>query len=98
MKTITVARRFCGPASSANGGYFAGVVATLASDTLAVRLLKPPPLDTELDISEREDGVFQVRHGDVGVGEARPAELKLDLPPAPTYFEAVEASRRYTGF
>lgn len=98
MKVMTIGRRFCGPANSANGGYFAGVVATLASDTLAVRLLKPPPLETELDISEREDGVFQVRHGDVVVGEARHTELKLELPPAPTYFEAVEASRRYTGF
>ena len=51
MKTITVAKRFCGPASSSNGGYFAGLVATLASDTLAVRLVKPPPLDTELEIT-----------------------------------------------
>ncbi len=98
MKTITVARRFCGPANSSNGGYFAGLVATLASNTLAVRLLTPPPLDTELGILEREGGVIEVRHGDLVVGEARPAELKLELRSAPTYFEAVEASRRYTGF
>jgi hypothetical protein len=98
MKTITVARRFCGPASSANGGYFAGLVATLASDTLAVRLLKPPPLDTELEIVERGDGAFEVRLGDGLVGEAKHAELRLELPSAVSYFEAVEASRRYTGF
>jgi hypothetical protein len=98
MKTITVARRFCGPADSSNGGYFAGLVATLASDTLAVRLLKPPPLDTELDIVEREDGAIEVRRGDTLVGEAQRTELKLKLPPPPSYFEAVEASRRYTGF
>jgi len=30
MKTLTIAARFCGPAGSSNGGYFAGVVATLA--------------------------------------------------------------------
>jgi hypothetical protein len=98
MKTIIVARRFCGPASSANGGYFAGLVATLASDTLAVRLMKPPPLDTELEIVERGDGAFEVRHGDALVGEAKHAELRLELPSAVSYFEAVEASRRYTGF
>jgi len=98
MKTITVARRFCGPASSSNGGYFAGLVATLASDTLAVRLLKPPPLDADLDVFERADGAIEVRHGDTPIGEGRRAELKLELPPAPSYFEAVEASRRYTGF
>jgi hypothetical protein len=98
MKTITVARRFCGPASSANGGYFAGLVAKLASDTLAVRLMKPPPPDTELEIVERGDGAFEVRHGDALVGEARHAELRVELPSAVSYFEAVEASRRYTGF
>ncbi len=98
MKTITIARRFCGPASSSNGGYFAGLVATLASDTLAVRLLKPPPLDTELEVVERGEGAFAVRHGDVAIGEAKHSELKLELPPAVSYFEAVEASRRYTGF
>jgi hypothetical protein len=98
MKTISVARRFCGPADSSNGGYFAGLVATLASNTLAVRLLKPPPLDTELGVLEREDGSLEVRHGELLVGEARPMELKLERRPPPSYFEAVEASRRYTGF
>jgi hypothetical protein len=98
MKTITVARRFCGPASSSNGGYFAGLIASLASDTLAVRLLKPPPLDADLGVFERTDGAIEVRHGDTPIGEGRRAELKLELPPAPSYFEAVEASRRYTGF
>ncbi len=98
MKTITVARRFCGPARSSNGGYFAGLVATLASDTLAVRLLKPPPLDTEMEVVARGEGAFEVRHGDTVIGEAKHAELRLELPSAVSYFEAVEASRRYTGF
>ncbi len=63
---------FGGPANSSNGGYFAGLVATLASDTLAVRLLKPPPLDVELEVVDRgEEGAFTVRHGDVVVGEAK---------------------------
>jgi hypothetical protein len=98
MKTINVARRFCGPANSSNGGYFAGLVARLESDTLTVRLLKPPPLDTELNVVEREDGGIEVRERETLVAEARPSELKLELPAAPSYFEAVEASRRYTGF
>ena len=46
MKTLTIATRFCGPPASANGGYFAGMVAMLASRTVTVRLLMPPPLDT----------------------------------------------------
>ncbi len=98
MQTLTVARRFCGPATSSNGGYFAGIVATLASETLTVRLLKPPPLDSELAVTKRADGLIEVRHADELIGEGRPTELTLELPAAPTYFEAVEASRRYAGF
>jgi hypothetical protein len=98
MKTLTIARRFCGPPASANGGYFAGLVATIASDTLAVRLLKPPPLDTELAVTELADGVLEVRNGSEVIGEARPAELTLELQLPLSYFEALEASRRYAGF
>jgi hypothetical protein len=98
MKTLTIAARFCGPPSSSNGGYFAGLVATQASRTLAVRLLKPPPLDTELAVRELADGALQVLNGEEPVGEALPAVLKLDARPPPDYLEAVEASRRYAGF
>jgi hypothetical protein len=98
MQTIRIARRFCGPENSSNGGYFAGLVARLASETLAVRLVMPPPLETDLDIVEGPDGAIEVRNGETLVGEARPSKLNLELPSAPTYLEAVEASRRYTGF
>ncbi|MGH8132160.1 MAG: hypothetical protein ACRETG_04405 [Steroidobacteraceae bacterium] len=98
MKSLTIAARFRGPPGSANGGYFAGLVATLASRTLAVRLLKPPPLDTQFTVCELPDGSLQVLDGQEPIGEARPAVLELDAPPAPDYLEAVEASRRYAGF
>jgi hypothetical protein len=98
MKTLTIASRFCGPSASSNGGYFAGRVATLASRTLEVRLLKPPPLNVELTVRELADGALQVLRGEEAIGEARPAVLKLDAPPAPEYLEAVEASRHYAGF
>src|SRR5256884_1338034 len=88
MKTLTIGARFCGPATSSNGGYFAGLVATLASRTLAVRLLKPPPLDTGLAVRELADGALQVVQGEEPIGEARPALLELDGPPAPEYLEA----------
>jgi hypothetical protein len=98
MQTLTIAPRFCGPAASANGGYFAGVVATLAARTVSVRLLKPPPLDTALTVRELADGTLQVLAGEDPVGEARLADLRLDAPRAPDYLEAVEASRHYVGF
>src|SRR5579862_892302 len=98
MKTLTIAPRFCGPPSSSNGGYFAGLVATLASRTLEVRLLKPPPLATELAIEEGADGLLQILAGREVIGDARPALLALEARSAPDYLEAVEASRRYAGF
>ena len=96
--TLTIARRFCGPASSSNGGYFAGRVATLAPHTLTVRLLRPPPLDTEFAVMELAGGVLEVRHGEELIGEAAPATLQLEPRQPPSYLEAVEASMRYTGF
>lgn len=98
MKSLIIASRFCGPPNSANGGYFAGLVATLASQTLTVRLLKPPPLNVEFTVRELADGTLQVLRGEEPIGEARPAVLKLDAPRAPDYLESVEASRHYAGF
>lgn len=98
MTSIVVASRFHGPEGSANGGYFAGCVAACAGRTVTVRLLKPPPLDTPLQITELGDGALAVMSGPERVGEAKPASLELQVPDPPAYFEAVEASRRYAGF
>jgi hypothetical protein len=98
MKTLTIASRFCGPPTSSNGGYFVGMVASLAARRVSVRLLKPPPLDTEFTVKELPDGGLQVLNADDPIGEARPASLQLDVRPAPEYLQALEASRRYAGF
>jgi hypothetical protein len=98
MKTITIATRYCGPPASANGGYFAGMVATHASQTVTVRLLKPPPLEKPFAVEQGPGGVLRVLDGGEAVGEARPASLALPTGRRPEYLEAVEASRRYAGF
>jgi len=98
MSPLVIASRFCGPAGSANGGYFAGSVAARVSRTVTVRLLRPPPLDTPLDIVELADGTFAVMSGADRIGEAKPATLALEPFEPPGYFEAVEASRGYAGF
>jgi hypothetical protein len=95
---LIVAGRFCGPAGSANGGYFAGCVAARAGRTVTVRLLRPPPLDTPFETVELPDGTIAVMSGAERIGEARPATLDLAPRSPPSYFEAVEASRRYAGF
>jgi hypothetical protein len=98
VSPIVIANRFRGPETSANGGYFAGCVAARARGTVAVRLLRPPPLDTPLETAELADGTITVMLGSERIGEAKPATLSLDVLGPPSYFEAVEASRRYAGF
>lgn len=98
MTTLTFARRFRGPALSANGGYVCGRVAALAAEPVIVRLLKPPPLDTALGVVARDD-VLEVREGDEPVVQARPGTIgDLAPPPMPTCEQAAEAARRYAGF
>lgn len=98
MHTVTVQQRFCGPATSANGGYFAGLVASFSPQVVTVRLMRPPPLDTPLDVIEGPEGTLEVRHGENVIAQARPAQLSLTPPPPPSYVEAVEASTHYIGF
>jgi hypothetical protein len=98
MTSLSVARRFCGPPTSANGGYFAGLVAALAGGNVAVRLLSPPPLDTELSVLERADGALELHHGTALVAQTRPDRVSVPDVAPPSYLEAVEASRRYVGF
>ncbi len=96
--TIRIARRFCGPRDSANGGYICGLVAGHASEDVTVRLLKPPPLDADLEL-RRRDGLLELWSGPDIVAQARPGGVgELVPPPAPTYDEAVAAARRFAGF
>jgi hypothetical protein len=86
---ILIKRRFRGPESSGHGGYTcARIAAFVDADTVEVTLRVPPPLDTPLRV-ERDGDQVRVLDGDVLVAEARPAELDLELPEAPTYAEAV---------
>jgi hypothetical protein len=98
MKTLTIAARFCGPPTSANGGYFAGMVAALAAQPVTVRLLQPPPLDRLFTVGEEAGGALRVLDGEQVIGEARPGALALQPARRPEYLEAVEASRDYAGF
>jgi hypothetical protein len=98
MDAVRIARRFCGPADSSNGGYFAGLVASMLTHTVSVRLRLPPPLETDMAVLRLPDGSVEVRHGDLLIGEATATELTLQPPAAPSYLVAVHASRHYAGF
>lgn len=97
IETISIAPRFRGPPNFGNGGYVCGLIAKPLSGTVAVRLKSPLPLDTEVRLESTADSA-RLLHGNTIVGEARLAELSLELKPAPTYEQAQVSTRSYAGF
>jgi hypothetical protein len=91
--SLTIARRFRGPLTSANGGYASGLLAqAVPGETVEVTLRLPPPLERPLAIAEEADGRVLLLDGDALVAEARPAELDLVPPRPPSFDEAAAAS------
>jgi hypothetical protein len=98
-KALTIARRFNGPPDSGNGGYVCGAFAVAAGEDLRVRLLAPPPLDRPMTLQPgASNGVLMLRDGDRDIASGTPAQLELEVPPAPPYVQAVWASQHYVGF
>jgi len=96
-ENITIGHRYRGPEGSANGGYTAGLLASRLEGPVEVTLRLPPPLERPLVVEARGDGVVLL-DGDALVAEARPAEFELDVPPAISWDDAVEASGHYHAF
>jgi hypothetical protein len=97
---IVVSKRFRGPPESGNGGYVCGRLASFIDGPAAVRLRVPPPLDVPMEVRRSEVGytLHRTDGEDVIVAEARPTELSLLVPEAPSLSEAEAAARRFTGF
>ncbi|MFI5711942.1 hypothetical protein [Kribbella sp. NPDC051620] len=104
MTTMRIAPRFRGPAKSGNGGYVAGLVGTalaaaIPADTVPrVRLLVPPPMETDLELSvdpsgARLAGTAPVAEG-VPVSVATLADATVE-PVGPD--EALAAEAEYKG-
>ncbi|MCW2598842.1 MAG: hypothetical protein JWM02_671 [Frankiales bacterium] len=90
---MRIERRFNGPPGSANGGITCGLLAAhLDADVVQVTLRKPPPLDTDLRVT---DG--QLYDGDVLVAEAVPGTVDVSPPPAIDVTTAAAASASYAG-
>lgn len=95
-KTIHIARRFCGPPHSGNGGYVSGLMAREMGQPCQVTLHAPPPLDTDLELHPYEDGL-QLRLGEQLLATARPYDFTLEIPAPPSLYEAEEAQKRFVG-
>jgi hypothetical protein len=93
--TVTIPNRFCGPPSSANGGYACGVTALALTDGPAtVTLRRPPPLDRPLRVERSREGVA-VYDGNHLVAEGRSADEAIALPPPVTYETARRAAEEF---
>ena len=96
--SIQIAQRFCGPPQSGNGGYVAGrLAAFLEAPAVGVRLRIPPVLETELavQVSAEEASLYD---GASLIAEARPVELTIVPPTAPSFDESIRAAKRFRGF
>lgn len=94
---VVIARRFCGPPDSGNGGYSAGLLAQSLDGAVEVTLRRPPPLERELALVTQAERVELVDGSEL-VAEARPTALELAVPAAPTFEQATELSKHYVGY
>ncbi len=96
--TLTIARRYRGPMTSANGGYAAGLLAQeVGAPAVEVTLRLPPPLERPLAVTEDGDRVLLL-DGEALLAEARPGDPGVTAPPSPTFEEARDASREVGGW
>jgi hypothetical protein len=100
---LTIARRFRGPRTSANGGYASGLLAQAAralglddGEGIEVTLRLPPPLERPLAVTRDGDRVLLL-DGEALVAEARAGDPGVSPPAPPTFAEAEAAARALAG-
>jgi hypothetical protein len=77
MPTLTIPSRYCGPATSGNGGYACGVIAGYAGGPVTVKLRQPPPLDAPMTVEQDGEGTLRVRHDGTLIAETAPSPAPL---------------------
>ena len=95
---LIVDARHNGPPGSGNGGWTAGLIAAHLRHTVPeVTLLKPPPLDTPLNVLPTEEGLRVTSPDDTVVATARRRADDIVAVAAASYEEALAATNRYPG-
>src|SRR5207248_10722012 len=74
---IVIAKRFCGPPDSGNGGYSSGLLANKLSQHAECTLRKPIPLERELLIEARNGGGVLLDDREIVIG-GRAVEVELE--------------------
>lgn len=95
--SITIAKRFCGPSNSGNGGYSCGSLAQFIAGPATVRLQQPPPLDRPLQV-EADGETFFLKHDKQLIAQAKPSVVDIAPPPSVNFAAAQAASQHYFGF
>ena len=95
---IVVGRRFNGPDHSAHGGYICGLIAAATGANVRVRLYRPPPLDTPLQMVARPPDEWRVLDNKETIATAVRTHIQVHVPKPPTYVQAMDASLHFPGF
>lgn len=96
MTSFRIARQFNGPPQIGNGGYSAGLFARAIGAQVTVRLRRPLPLETDIEVRGAESG-HEAHAGGELLASAQSAVLPLSAPPAPSWSEACAAASHYVG-
>ena len=94
---LIIEPRFCGPTNSGNGGYVCGMLANQVDYIAEITLRKPPPLSTEMEIIVGEE-YLQLMHSNEVIATIKQGKIDFKAPKAPSFNEAIEASKNYVGF
>ena len=90
-ESVTIARRYRGPLTTANGGYTAGLLGARLGRAAEVTLRLPPPLERPLTV-RRDADRLRLFDGELLVAEAAPGDPSLEAPAPPSPAEATAAS------
>ncbi|MFF0731044.1 hypothetical protein ACFYVK_05505 [Streptomyces chartreusis] len=93
---IVVPELYVGYPEVAFGGYIAGVLAERSgARTVRVDFRGPVPVEVPVRIAETADDGVELGEAERPLAAARPAELPLEVPAAPSWDEADAAAERF---
>lgn len=93
---IVVPELYVGYPKVAFGGYVAGVLAARSgAQSVRVDFREPVPVEVPVRIAETADGGVELGAAERPLATARPAELPLDVPAAPSWDDAAAAAERF---
>jgi hypothetical protein len=98
MKAITIARRFCGPPDSGNGGYTCGLLANALGGASEVTLRMPIPIERVMHLQFVDPQHVHLKSGDDLIAEGARFELELSPTPTITFSDAVRAAEHSPAF